>query len=236
MKKNRLLLVAGLFLCIFFTSCEKDDDGNIVMSNDEAAELIAKSLSTSSYGFASQLEDAAELVDSIHVVYSVDSTFTITNPPDSRVTYEYTVSYSYGIQLNGFDSEFFLDFSNNGEYTAPRTVSSNQSQGELIVSNLSDGYNNYLINGSCSRTGSQTVKINVERDFSSTINFNMEDISIDKTTLEILGGSAEVSITGTSNNGSYNIQGSIVFHGNKAATLTINGVVYEIDLESAEIV
>ena len=245
MKNYRLLLIAGLLFGILFTSCEKDDN-NTIISNDEAAEIIANSLSTSSYGFTSQVEDAAELADSIYEEekeavknlksVNVDTTFTITNPPDSRVTYEYTVSYSYGIQMNGITPDFFLNFTTSGEYTAQRITSSNQSQGELIVSNLTAGYNNYLLNGSCSRTGSQTVTIEVQREFSSTINFNMEDISIDKTTFEILGGSAEVSITGTSNSASYDMQGSIVFNGNKSATLTINGVVYEIDLENTEIV
>lgn len=236
MKKARLLLVTGLFLGILFTSCEKDDENNLVMSNDEAAEIVATSLSSSTYGFSTQIEDAAELVDSIHIVYNVDSTFTITSLPDSRMTYEYTVSYSYGIQLNGFESEFFLNFSTNGEYTAPRATSIDQSQGELVVSNLSEGYSNYLLNGSCSRAGSQTVIVDVENNFSSTIIFVMEDISIDKTSLEILSGSAEVSITGTSNNASLDMQGSIVFNGNNSATLTINGVVYGIDVENAEIV
>ena len=244
MKKYKLL-IAGLLFGILFTSCEKDDDNNTIILNDEAAEIIANSLSTSSYGFASQIEDAAELADSIYEEkkeavknlksVNADSTFTITSPPDSRVTYEYTVSYSYGIQMNGIQPEFFFNFTTNGEYTAQRITSSNQSQGELIVSNLTAGSNNYLLNGSCSRTGSQTVTIEVQREFSSTINFNMEDISIDKTTFEMLGGSAEVSITGTSNSASFDMQGSIVFNGNKSATLTINGVVYEIDLENAEI-
>lgn len=245
MKNYRLLLIAGLLFGILFTSCEKDDDNNTIISDDEAAEIITNSLSTSSYGFITQVEDAAELADSIYEeekeatknLKSVneDTTFTITNPPDSWITYEYMVSYSYGIQMNGIEPEFFLNFTTNGEYTAQRITSSNQSQGELIVSNLTAGYNNYLLNGSCSRTGSQTVTIEIKREFSSTINFNMADISIDKTTLEILGGSAEISIIGTSNSASYDIQGSIVFHGDKAATLTINGVVYEIDLENAEI-
>ncbi|MCD4835088.1 MAG: hypothetical protein K8R31_14920 [Bacteroidales bacterium] len=235
MKNYRLLLIAGLLFGILFTSCEKDDDNNTIISDDEAAEIITNSLSTSSYGFITQVEDAAKLVDSIYIVYTVDSTFTIISPPDSWITYEYAVSYSYGIQMNGIEPEFFLNFTTNGEYTAQRITSSNQSQGELIVSNLTAGYNNYLLNGSCSRTGSQTVTIEIKREFSSTINFNMADISIDKTTLEILGGSAEVSIIGTSNSASYDMQGSIVFHGDKAATLTINGVVYEIDLENAEI-
>lgn len=246
MKKIRLLLVTGLFLGILFTSCEKDDENNIVMSNDEAAEIIANSLSSSSYGFTSQVEDAAELADSIYQEgkkakknmksVNADSTFTITSPPDSRITYEYTVSYSYGIQMNGIKPEFFFNFTTTGEYMAPRTTSSNQSQGAFIITNLTVGYNNYLLNGSCSRTGSQTVKVDIEREFSSTINFVMEDISINKTSYEILGGSAEVTITGTSNNASFDMQGSIVFNGNKSATLTINGIVYEIDLENTELV
>jgi hypothetical protein len=245
MKKNRLLLIAGLFFGILFTSCEKDDDNKTVILNDEMAEIIANSLSTSSYGFTSQVEDAAELADSIYQEenkaaknlksVNADSTFTITNEPGSRITYEYTVSYSYGIQMNGLKPEFFFNFTTNGEYTAPRTSSSNQSQGEFIISNLTAGYNNYLLNGSCSRTGSQIVKVDVEIELSSTINFVMEDISIDKTSYEILGGSAEVTITGTSNSASFDMQGSIVFNGNKSATLTINGIVYEIDLENADI-
>ncbi len=245
MKKIRLLLIAGLFFGILFTSCEKDDDNNTVISNDEAVEIIVNSLSSSSYGFTSQVEDAAELADSIYQEgknaaknlksVNADSTFTITNPPGSGITYEYTVNYSYGIQMNGIHPEFFFNFTTNGEYTAPRTTSSNQSQGEFIISNLIAGYNNYLLNGSCSRTGSQTVKVDVEREFSSTINFVMEDISIDKTSYEILGGSAEVTITGTSNSVSFDMQGSIVFNGNKSATLTINGIIYEIDLENADI-
>ena len=245
MKKIRLLIIAGLFFSILFTCCEKDDDNNTVILNDEAVEIIVNSLSSSSYGFTSQVEDAAELADSIYQEgknaaknlksVNADSTFTITNQPGSRITYEYTVSYSYGIQMNGLKPEFFFNFTTNGEYAAPRTTSSNQSQGEFIVSNLTAGYNNYLLNGSCSRTGSQTVKIDVEREFSSTINFVMEDISIDKTSYEILGGSAEVTITGTSNSASFDMEGSIVFNGNKSATLTINGIVYEINLENAEI-
>ena len=245
MKKIRLFIIAGLFFGILFTSCEKDDDNNTVILNDEAVEIIVNSLSSSSYGFTSQVEDAAELADSIYQEgkkvaknlksANADSTFTISSPPDSRITYEYTVSYSYGIQMNGIKPEFFFNFTTNGEYTAPRITSSNQSQGEFIISNLTAGYNNYLLNGSCSRTGSQTVKVDVEREFSSTINFVMEDISIDKTSYEILGGSAEVTITGTSNNASFDMQGSIVFNGNKSATLTINGIVYEIDLENADI-
>jgi hypothetical protein len=64
----------------------------------------------------------------------------------------------------------------------------------------------------------------------SVLIVNLTDIIIDKSTSTITSGTASLILTGTSQNASFSIEGSLIFNGNDTATLIINENTYVINI------
>ncbi|MEZ4829934.1 MAG: hypothetical protein R3C61_27180 [Bacteroidia bacterium] len=204
-----------------------------IVSEEEAVEVIESAVVTSTEGMSSQVEDAAAMTE----VYvnsicgqSFDSTITKSLASGTR-TYNYTYMWDGSLTCNGagIPQSISFTYSSNGQYDTPRMSSADQASGSFVLSGLQPSSGNYVYNGSFGRSGSQTSKIRNQNSFTSQLTLTTTNLTVDKSSYEILSGTADVVLTGTASNGTgFSFTGQITFNGNQSATLIVNGTSYPI--------
>lgn len=240
MKPIRTITFFTLLIGLTF-ACEKEDNQTQIddLSDEEVVALIEGSLVTETEGLATEATDAAYSAE----VYSDSSADNlpcgITNDStvvraynSARITANYTSDWEWILMCNNFDIPTSLSWNRStaGEYESLRLISDDSAESSLTVSNLIAG-ENFVINGTYSRSGSQNSKVRELNEFTSEINFTVTDLNVTKATQTIASGTANWTLTGTGTGGySFSRNGSITFLGNGMATVVINGVTYEIDL------
>jgi hypothetical protein len=92
---------------------------------------------------------------------------------------------------------------------------------------LTGATSSYMLTANYTRAGTATSKIG-KYTFHSTLNMQSSNIAVDKTTHEIISGSATVALVTTSDSGKeFDFSGTITFLGDKKATLALtNGGTY----------
>jgi hypothetical protein len=241
-KNVNLLLTITLFMNLAF-SCNKNNE-TVNLESDEAAELIAKSISSDNGGSSVQFTDACTYSENIYNPSKMlkddifDTTFVIANQPHTNIQFGYTFYYQYGIRYNqtagGF--EFFLNFDTDGNYNSSRIHSEDASEGNLTLRGLEPNDEYYSVSGTVTRIGNQTTAFKEEKSISSKIVFNFEDILITKSDHKIVSGSGDIKISGKTSTGQeFIFTGSLEYLVNETIILNLEGKVYTIDLNSGEI-
>ncbi|MCB0639288.1 MAG: hypothetical protein KDC54_21830 [Lewinella sp.] len=234
------LMSALLTTSALLTSCERDaDTPDEVITNDEAAELIEGALQADSEGLAEEMLLATELAESavnknlttLACNETRDSSFTRTLN-ESYLTASYSSTFSWTLLCNSQDLPTAIEVARQttGNYESQRWISDDEASGSWTVSQLLFG-SSYIINGEYARTGYQESKVREMRTFDSTISFTIEDLYVDKGTQRISSGTGTFTMAGEGSDGnSFDLSGTIVFHGGGSATVIINGQQYTIDL------
>ena len=238
MKTNNAKLIALLMLVSF--ACKDDDEATVPIDNEEAAEMIATSLSSESGGLTVAVADAASNTTEngggrkATCGYTESMDASRSNPTGSSVIYNYTFHYDYALNCtNALPTEMVVNLTYSGSLDAPRISTQNSGTGNLSVKALDYTYENYSITGSYDRTGSFVSKVRDKNTSNSTLDFTLTDVTVDKSTRQITGGTATVTITGSvTGKGTFTFTGSLVFEGDQSATLDLNGTNYSIDLET----
>lgn len=234
--KNPIMMTFALFFgALALTACEKDQS---VITPDEVAVIIEGALMMDSEGAAAGISEVVSIAEkftldapSLSCGQTADTTFS-RSLSNTRITADYTASANWTLQCNQFNvpQRIVMNLQSSGTYTTPRVSSNDNGTGSLTVSNLVTGPN-FLINGSCTRNGSQTRLLRNGNGATSTVAITLTNVAVSKTTRKIQSGSAEVLITGQGSDGqTINSTGSIVFNGDGTATLSINGRTYTITL------
>ena len=111
--------------------------------------------------------------------------------------------------------------------------SSSESDGAFTLTGLAKSASNYQLDGSFIQIAQPVSKVRNETHFYSQIDATVSKLSISKTsTPTITAGTVSFKVqTGQlREQAQFLVEGTIVFKGNKQATLTVNGKTYEIDL------
>jgi hypothetical protein len=225
----RLATVATAFLFLA-SSCKKQSDG-AVMTEEEAAEAIGLSISGNTNALSSQAAEIAATANAYGAVcgYSKDSSTTRANSAGL-----YSWNYVFGWQWStactgGIPTSMAAGYKMKGTYDAPRMSSNDSAVAAIAVTGLTSG-SQYTFNGSYTRDGSQASKIRNQNRFTSKIALTLVNVKVNKVTGQIDGGTASVTISGSTTTGnSFSYGGSIVFNGSRTATITLNnGGVYNI--------
>lgn len=232
-----------LMLMAFF-ACKEDNEESVAVANDEAAEMIATSLSSSAAGLTVVIDDAAVTTEenaggraqACGYTESIDATRT--SPAGSAVFYDYSFHYDYALVCNNsLPTTMEVNMEYAGSLDAPRMATNNTGTGALSVETLDNTFTVFTINGGYNRSGTFESKIRNQNTSTSTITFTLNEVTVDKTTREITGGTAAVTITGSvTGKGDFSFSGSITFKGDLQAELDVNGTKYSVDLESGEVV
>lgn len=252
MQKQSLYLVL-LFLgisLIGFSSCQEEEDNapeptpqEEGLTEEEAADLVETALTIESAGLTQEIADVAAMSESYEFPEEENEAFentalcgvlfdtTIVRTVDNNfITAEYTTHTALTLICNQLNIPLELSFdrSMEGSYETNRWLSDDSAQGAWSLTNLLTGQN-FLLNGNYVRAGYQKQKIK-EKEFTSTITFDMSEIAISKTDYQIQSGLVDFVIEGETTSGqTFEITGQFVFEGNQTGTLTINGNSYPVE-------
>jgi hypothetical protein len=153
------------------------------------------------------------------------------NAEGAAVTYNYALSWGSLLTCsNMVPTQYQFNFSGKYSYDAPRISSDDSSMAQFTITGLEPASSQYIFNQTYTRDGSQVSKVRNKRSFSSKISIVSSNIVVDKSTQQIVSGTASVSISGAGSDGrSFSYSGTITFLGNKQATLVLgNGNTYTI--------
>jgi hypothetical protein len=247
MKITKLFLLSCL-ICIAGACNDDDDDDSSSMTSEEAADVVASSLAINSSGLATAVDASVAAADAAVEAstggrtaacgYSDQESFTATSTPGAIITYAYNYTYSYLLTC-GVDVPQSLSVTSSytGEFDAPRLASQHTGASDFTVTALDESTSSYIINGGYNRAGAFQSKIRNKNSSTSTVNFIVDALTVDKTNQKILSGSASVAITGSvTGKGSFTYTASVVFEGDGNATVTINSNVYSVDLITGTVV
>jgi hypothetical protein len=251
MQKTSLYLVL-LFLgisLISFSSCQEEENSvpeptpqEEGITEEEAVEIMETAITMESSGLTQEIAEAAAMsesyefpeeeseefqnIDFCGVIFDTSIVRTVDN---NSITAEYTTHTALTLICNSFNIPLELQFdrSSEGAFETNRWLSDDSAQGAWSLTNLLTGQN-FLLNGNYVRDGYQKQKIK-EKEFTSTITFDMTDIAVSKTDYQIQSGLVDFVIEGENAQGqSFEITGQFIFEGNQTGTLIINGNTYPI--------
>jgi hypothetical protein len=144
------------------------------------------------------------------------------------------VNWDYIINCNGLSipQNMNMSMTTSGSSSTPRINSTSSSTVSLTLTGLEFSATQIVVNGTASFSVSQTSRVRNQNTFTSNLSFNLSNLTFDKASQELLSGSATISMTGSVTDGdSYTFTGNVVFNGGGAATVTINGNSYTIDVQ-----
>lgn len=235
-RRSIAVIMLGSFLTTGFQSCRREGDS---LTNEEAADVIENMLVSNSGGLAAQTEDVIMALDDAEnknqeatacdVLY--DTTVTRIGSYGS-VSFDYTFNWNYILTCSNLNvpQSFDFNYTSDGVYDTQRMSSDDNGSVDFTVTGIQPSAQNYVFNGMYLRNGTQQSKVRNQNSFSSTIQLTLNDVTVDKSTYAIIGGSASVSISGEVDGGeSFAFEGTIVF-GNGTGTITLEGETYSVDL------
>jgi hypothetical protein len=154
---------------------------------------------------------------------SFDSSIIRSSAAGAAVTYSFSLAWGWKLSCAS-PANFSASFNGRSTYDAPRISSNDSSKGSFVMTGLSLTDANYTLNTNYVRNGSQQSKIGKKNSFTSNITITSGNVKVDKVTREIVSGTATASISGASSSGkAFSFSGTLIFNGNKTATLQITG-------------
>jgi len=243
MKKLFLSLIyGGLILSVI--SC-KDQIGANSISSDEAAEIVAMSLSDDSMGATSFIYTAVDASNNAQSngmmkvkatnIVSKDTSINYSSNPSALVSYTLTANFSYNFDLNLSNkvTSSTVTYSYNGNFDAPRLSSTHSGSGNLSLNSLDTDI--CTVDGLFKRTSDVETKGVKAKQTNSETTVTFSSIEVNKLTETILSGSATININGSlSGKGDFEFNGTIVFEGDGMATLTFSDKSYSINLKTGD--
>jgi len=246
MKTIRLSFVAMLLLGA--VACRKTDNssshtfnntGNV--SNGDAADMVAASLSVNSNGVANIAADAtlsATTMVNTHAKCGTTRSDTISrqSTTGSPTTYSYNLTYNYTVNCDtsGHPDSLSSSLIYSGSFSNQNQSSTNSGSSIFTVSGLAQSSEDFVINGEYKRSGSFTSKTDTVSG-SNNIDIGIKALTIKRPSRVIASGTATISVTGNvPKSGNFSYTGTLVFNGDGTATLTLNGTVYKINLTTGQ--
>jgi len=238
-KAAKFVIAGGIVALVGISACKKDNNNNsstnATVTEADAAELTTDAVTPSTGGFDAQVSTSVTIYVSASTKLSCgakkDTTVSYSSPSNFIPNYAYMLSWNYELDCNaGIPGQFAFSFSGSSSYNGALMTSADNSNGSFTIADPGLTSTNYSFTSSYERSGKQTSKVGYQKSFTSDYKMSSSNILISKATHEIVSGTATVTITGTSSNGSsFSFNGTITFLGNKQAKLVLNsGTTYNI--------
>lgn len=226
-------------------SCKKDGGvslkGKANVSTDEAADMVAASVSSNFNGVAGVSGDvsvSAQVFAGAHLACGTVKSDSVSRSFNgSHVSYSYKLKYSYTVNCNADNvpDNLSSNLSYSGWYNGPHISSTNSGSSSFTVAGLTSSATSFAINGQYKRDGSFKSKVDTTNAGSNSIDITVQSLVVTKLNHKIASGSASFTITGNvPKKGNFSYVGTIVFNGDGTAKLTVNGTIYIVDLETGE--
>lgn len=239
MKSSKILfaIIGGLFI----VSCSDNDDNTMTqtqaITEEEALEIVEASLAEESagieettYEYAKTYEEETSLEVQCDQEVSDSYTFTY-NGAIVQAAYDFNWSYIISCNELSVPQSASFNSSGSGTYTTARIESDDSSRFTATVTGLQPTSSAIIFNATFQRDGTQQLKTNqISKSVTSEFNSTLVDLVVSKSDYEVDSGMGTFTLTGSSNEGNFSFEGSLVFNGDNTATVIINGNEYTIDL------
>lgn len=228
MKRNVLILhfLLATFCTTFFFSCKKDKDDRLSGRSADVLELIKRSTASNSGGFIHLVEEMAMLasVSQLDCNHYSDTTLHRDNGNPSLTPFTYDVLVRREMLCtSGTPTRISFAVQGNHDFETIRLKDESSVNMSNIIERLTNADADWQFTIAYARSG--TIKSKM-RDLTIRNNFsiNSGDLTIDKTSLRISGGTARVDVMWEEGDQpSIIFSANITFHGKNRATIQFEG-------------
>ncbi len=232
---------AWLFIALvgFASACSDDDEKTNSITNDEAASLVAMSLSsngladisTTSAQFAAEFSDGSTGGRKATCGITEDVDFSTSSEPGATPSFSFDFKYKFELLCEGEEpASLGVALNYTGDFTSPEMETGFSGLAALDLAGLQESASKFLMNGDYKFNGSVVDK-QKGQSVNCGIKMSLDDIAISKKTYGITGGKGSYEISGSvAGKGSYKYSGEIVFLGAGKAEVSVNGVAYVADM------
>lgn len=245
MKKTFLITTFSLIAALLIIGCSEDDNIDNYDIDDHVADEIAATIGNDNSGLSSEIVEIANLGDDYEMkstksnsdtVFSVDTTFFVTNQTDAIITFSYKKHMEYGYVFGSDALNLYYNGTADGSFDAPRLSSNNNRTSNWSLTGLEISSSYYILNGTTERSGVTQSKVGNKSQISSDMEITLSDVLIDKSSYVITEGKLYINIFGSINTESFDYNATVNYIGNGTAELDLNGKIYIIDIDSGEII
>jgi hypothetical protein len=236
-KKNFVYATALLLFAGFSTACEKDQDDQISTELDTVTTGIIAELSTTLAQDIAKLgtSSAKGQVLTTGVCGATQDTTIANSFAQGNASKTGTLNLAWTLNCNPLKvpTSVTLKALGSGSLDSKILSSSSESNGDFTMGGLAKSATAYSIDGTFVQIAKPVSKIRNETHFYSQIDATVSKLMVSKgSTPQITSGTVTFKVqTGQlREQAQLLVEGTIVFKGNKQATLTLNGKTYEIDL------
>ncbi|MFD2873546.1 hypothetical protein ACFS5N_13760 [Mucilaginibacter ximonensis] len=250
MKALKFIFIVPVAIVAFAVSCKKDNgaqNNTAKVSTDVAADMAASAVSANSFGFVSIADNISSNAQITSSASGQATNSVTTNTAHQACGTTIADSLNFTGNSNSVTFSAFYKFTrtlncnnNNpdnvvttavfrGSYDGPRISSTDAGTANVTIGGLSSSATSFTINGGYDRKGSFTSKVGNKASGSSEVNISINNVILTKPLRSITGGTAAITISGTTASGSFSFTGNLVFNGNNQATLTVGTSVYIIN-------
>lgn len=241
--RKPLLLLTLVLLAICF-GCKKEKvikSTNI--SNAQAAIMAATALSSNSNGVASIKNDIAIYAKNLVAAgkgCGVIDSFAVARQEaaSSTISYNYALGYNYIVNcIDNARDNLSGNITYYGSFDAPNLSAVNSGSTNINLAPLSGTGTTYTLNGSYQTQGSFQTLDATQLSGNNSISFNIQNLVITKSSRSIVSGTADVVISGTvkNNKNTFRYDGTLMFKNDGTAVLTLDGIVYAVNLTTADV-
>jgi len=239
-KVAKCMLTGGLMVLVGISACKKDNKNNnnsntsTKVTEADAAQLTTDAISPSTGGFGAQIKILLGIyvkeTKRLQCGAKKDTTISYSSPANFIPNYSYSLSWNYQLDCNaGVPSQFEFGFSGSSSFTDALMSSTDSNSGSCTIADSSLTSADYMLSGNYETSGKQTSNVGFQKSFSSDLKISTTNILISKMAQDIVSGTADISIIGTSSYGNFGFSGKLTFLGYKKAKLVLNsGTVYNI--------
>jgi hypothetical protein len=247
MRKPLLFIIPSILIAL--AACKKLDTTTQtkLISNDEAATMVAGSLSSSSNGlttFSADVATSSQGIVNSNYGCGITHVDSVSNQSASgsqtTYNYKYKIVNKLNCNTNNMPDNTTSMLTFSGNFNGPNLWASGSGSTNFTVAGLTPAAIAYAINGSFKSMLSFKLKPDTTRNGTMSVDITVKNLIISKATLTvpcmITSGSAMAVITGNSPKGAFTFNGTLQFNGNYVATLTIAGNNYTINLLTGAVV
>ncbi|MFK7969532.1 MAG: hypothetical protein AB8F95_04150 [Bacteroidia bacterium] len=233
-----ILCLLMLTICFTLTSCIEEPVTNKEMTEEDAVEIVESAIVYSSDGMVSQVEETSEIAEETltqpeaNCSQSFDSTATKIHAQGSPITFAYDYEWGWELMCNRMiPQQIDLTYSMDGTYSSARMYSEDEGSFAGVITGLTPIDTHFVYNGIFERIGYQESKVRNNNAFNSKLIITTTNLKYNKKDEVVDSGSTTFTLTGDVVGGnSFSFSGTIVFNGNRAATITVNGNSYSVQL------
>ena len=238
------LTTSIIMMLLAFGACKKSDSVSANLTTDEAATLMASSLTTNSNGFITASADItvnSQDVYDINIGCGNSKTYTAIHQSAAGASPAYNNTFTYAYMLNcnanNLPDNVTGTAADNGSFDGTNLSSTNAGTANFRVAGLTPTSTVYVINGEYKRTGTFTSKVGSKSTGTIIIDIVISNLTITKSTKIVASGTAIVTITGnTANKSNINFSGNLLFNGDGTASVTVSGTIYIVNLITGTVV